>query len=136
MNNENIKEYMKNVSIINKDLSEYYNKETGAKYIIPTPHLIVRVEYMELTETELEQAKFNQSIDKIKYKSKMTTRPRPKYEITKNEADKYTLIDSKVKVYQVWNVVNGLKIKQSFDNKEEALALYNEINKPILELFS
>ena len=135
MNNENITEYMAHVNVINKDLSEYVNEEKGVKYIIPTPHLIVRIEYKELTESELQQAKFGQQIDKnVEYNTKMTTRPRPKYEITKNEADRFTLIESKVKVYEVWNVINGLGINQSFNNKDEALKLYDEVNKPILEL--
>lgn len=135
MNNENITEYMAHVNVINKDLSEYVNEEKGVKYIIPTPHLIVRIEYKELTESELQQAKFGQQIDKnVEYNTKMTTRPRPKYEITKNEADKFTLIESKVKVYEVWNVINGLNVKTSFNNKDEALKLYDEVNKPILEL--
>lgn len=134
MNNESIIEYMNNVKILNKEISEYYNEETGVKKIIPTSYLICGVDYMELTDTELEQAKFNMVIDKdIEFKTKLVKRPKVKYEVTKNEEDKNKLIDSEVKVHCVWNVSNSLKLKKTFNNKEEALKLYDEINKPILE---
>ena len=134
MNNESIIEYMKHVKILSKEISEYYNEETGVRKIIPTSYLICAVDYMELTDTELEQAQFNMIIDKkVPYSTKMVTRPKIKYEITKNEADKNKLVDSKVKVYCVWNVSNSLKLKKSFNNKEEALKLYDEINNSILD---
>lgn len=134
MNNESIIEYMSNITILSKEISEYYNEEAGVRRIVPTSYLLASVDYMELTEQELEQAKFNMVIDKdIEFESKMTTRPKVKYEITKNEADKNKLVDSKVKVYCVWNVSNSLKLKKSFNNKKEALELYNKINQPILD---
>lgn len=134
MNNESIIEYMNNIKILSKEISEYYNEETGVKKIIPTSYLICGVDYMELTDTELEQAKFNMLIDKnVEFKTKMVHRPKVKYEVTKNEEDKNKLIDSEVKVHCVWNVSNSLKLKKTFNNKEEALKLYDEINQPILE---
>ena len=134
MNNESIIEYMNKVNILSKEISEYYNEETGVRKIIPTSYLLAGVDYIELTESELEQAKFNMAVDKdVEFESKMTTRPRVKYEITKNEADKNKLVDTTVKVYCVWNVSNSLKLKKSFNNKEEALELYEKINQPILD---
>ena len=133
MNNESIIEYVSNIKILSKEISEYYNEEAGVRKIIPTSYLLCSVDYMELTEQELEQAKFNMIVDKdVEYKTKMAIRPKIKYEITKNEADKNKLVDSKVKVYCIWNVSNSLKLKKSFNNKEEALKLYEEINAPIL----
>lgn len=133
MNNENIEQYMNKVKVFSKELSEYFNEETGVKKIIPTSYLLCGVDYMELTETELEQARFNQLIDKdIEFKTKMVTRPKIKYEVTRNEADKNKLVDSKVKVYCIWNVSNSLKLKKTFNNKEEALALYDKINHFLL----
>lgn len=135
MNNESIVEYMEHVKVLSKEISEYYNEETGVKKIIPTSYLLASVDYMELADGELEQAKFNMQIDKdVEFKTKMVKRPKLKYEITKNEADKNKLVDSQVKVHQVWNVSNSLKLKKTFNNKEEALELYNKINKPILDL--
>ena len=134
MNNESITEYMEHIKILSKEISEYYNEETGVKKIVPTSYLLAGVDYMELTMEELEKAQFNMVVDKkVPYKSKMVKRPKIKYEITKIEADKNKLIESEVKVYCVWNVSNSLKLKKSFNNKEEALELYNKINEPILK---
>ena len=133
MRDENIKDYMDHLRIINKELAEYVNEETGVKYIIPLANLLCRIEYLEPSESELKTLLFNQGIDKLEYKTKMTKRPVVKSTITKNKADDHTLIDSEIKVYQVWNVSNGLNIRKSFDNKEEAIKLYDEITNKILE---
>lgn len=133
MNNENIKEYMDKVHIINKDLAEYINEETGVKYMIPMPHLLARIEYTEASKNELDKLLFERAIDRLEYNSKMTKRPVVKSTITHDKKDDTTLIDSEIKVYQIWNVTNGLNIKKSFTNKEEAIKLYDEINKKILE---
>lgn len=136
MKQENLSEFMERVKIINKEVSEYYNEETGSKFIIPTSYIWSRVDYLELTNEELKKAIFNQEIDKtdLKFNFIETTRPAPKYETTKNEADKYTIIDAKVKANQVWLVTNGLKYKQTFNNKEEALELLNKINDELKSL--
>lgn len=131
---ENITEYMSKVNIQDKSISEYYDQEKGTKYIIPTTHLLTRVDYLELTESEYTKAKFEQKVDNLEYNTIMVDRPKPKYEVTKKEEDRYTIINSKVKVYQIWNLSNGLGIKQSFTNKDDALKLYDEINKPIIDL--
>lgn len=133
MSNENIKEYMDKVHIINKDLAEYINEETGVKYMIPMPHLLARIEYTEASKNELDKLLFNQAIDRLEYNSKMAKRPVVKSTITHDKKDDTTLVDSEIKVYQIWNVTNGLNIKKSFTNKEEAIKLYDEINKKILE---
>ncbi len=135
MNNESIEEYMSNIKVISKEISEYYNEETGVKKIVPTSYLLCGVDYMELTDEELEKAKFNMLIDKdVEFKTKMVKRPKIKYEVTKIEEDKTKLIESEVKVNQVWNVSNSLKLKRTFNNKEEAIALYDEINKPLIDI--
>ncbi len=132
---ENIETYMEKVNLIDKNLAEFYDEKKGTKYIMPTPHLITRVDYLELTDSELTKAKFEQKVDNLEYKTKIVERPKPKYEVTKKEEDKYTIINSKVKVHEIWNVSNGLGIKQSFDNKQDALDLYIKINTPIIKLF-
>ena len=131
---ENLIEYMEKVNIIDKNISEYEDVEKGVKYILPTPHLLVRVDYLELTDSELKKAKFEEKIDNLEYKTKMVDRPKSKYEVTKKEEDRYTIINSKVKVHEIWNVSNGLGFKKSFDNKKEALKLYEEINTDIKDL--
>lgn len=133
MNTENIKEFMNNIHNINKDLSEYINEETGVKYIVPTPHLLARIEYTEASEKEKEQLLFKSAIDRLDYTTKMAKRPVVKSTITHDKKDDTTLVDSEIKVYQIWNVTNGLGVKQSFTTKEDAIKLYDEINTKILE---
>ena len=133
---ENLTEYMKHITITNKDVSEYVNEENGTRYIVPTGQLLGKLDYLELTEKELEQAKYKLLIDKrIDYKTTMSTRPVLKSDITGKDKDKNTIIDSTVKVYQVWNVSNGLSIKQSFDNKEDAIKLYEEIKEKVIKYY-
>lgn len=135
MNNESIVEYMSYVKLLSKEISEYYNEEKGVRKIIPTSYLLCSLDYMELTEGELEKAKFDMLVEKnVEFDTKMVVRPRIKYEITKNEADKNKLVDSKVKVYCIWNLTNSLRLKKSFNNKKEALELYDKINAPILDM--
>ena len=131
---ENLIEYMEKVKTIDKNISEYEDNKKGVKYILPTPHLLVRVDYLELTDAEFKKAKFEEKIDNLECKTKMVDRPKSKYEVTKKEEDRYTIINSKVKVHEIWNVSNGLGFKKSFDNKEEALKLYEEINTKIKDL--
>ena len=133
MKQENLDEFMKRVKIISKEIAEYENEETGTYFMIPSSYLWARVDYLELTNDELKKAIFNQEVDKtdLKYNFIESTRPAPKYETTKREEDKYTIIDAKVKVNQVWLVSNGLKYKQTFNNKEDALKLANDINNSL-----
>lgn len=133
MKQESLKEFMKRVKIISKEIAEYENEETGSYFMIPSSYLWCRVDYLELTNDEMKKAIFNQEIDKtnLKFNYIETTRPAPKYETTKREEDKYTIIDAKVKANQVWLVSNGLKYKQTFNNKEDALKLANEVNEEL-----
>ena len=133
---ENLTEYMSKVTITNKDISEYKDEDNGTRYIVPTGQLLGKLDYLELTEKELETAKYKLLVDKhIDYKTTMATRPVLKSDITGKEKDKNTIIDSTVKVYQVWNVSNGLNIKQSFDNKEDAIKLYEEIKEKVIKYY-
>lgn len=133
MNKENVEEFTSKIRFINKDLAEYINDETGVKYIVPMPHLLCRIEYTEATESEKEQLLFNSAIDRLEYNWKMTNRPVVKSTITHDKNDDKTIIDSETKVYMIWNVSNGLGLKKSFTDKDEAIKLYDEINKKILE---
>lgn len=133
---ENLTEYMSKVTITNKDISEYKDEDNGTRYIVPTGQLLGKLDYLELTEKELETAKYKLLIDKhIDYKTTMATRPVLKSDITGKDKDKNTIIDSTVKVYQVWNVSNGLNIKQSFDNKEDAIKLYEDIKEKVIKYY-
>lgn len=129
---DNILEFNKKVSIINKDYAMYKDEEKGIMFPLNTVNLLARVDYLELSKEEYEKAKFEMKIDNLEYNIIETTRPVPKNTITKKDSDKYTIVESKVKVRQVWNVSNALGIKKSFTNKEKALELANSLNEETL----
>ena len=135
MKQENLKEFMDHINVLNKDMSEYEDKEKGIKYLVPNSYIFARCDYLELTNEELKKEQFNQTIEKtnLKFNYIDSTRPAPKYEITKREEDKYTIIDAKVKVNQIWLVTNGLKYNKAFNNKEEALEFVDVINNRLKE---
>ena len=136
MKQESLSKFMERVRFINKEIAEYENEETGSYFMIPSSYIWTRVDYLELTNEEMKKAIFNQEIDKtdLEYNEIETTRPAPKYEITKREEDKYVITDAKIKAKQVWLVSNGLKYKETFNNKEDALKLANSINEELKAL--
>ena len=103
-------------------------------FALNTVNCLARVDYMELSKEEYEKSKFEMKIDDLEYNITEITRPQSKYFLTKKEEDKYTIVDAKVKVRQVWNVSNGIGIHKSFTNKEEAMELAKEINVRILDI--
>lgn len=131
---DNILDFNKKVQIINKDYSMYKDEEKGVMFALNTINCLARVDYMELSKEEYDKAKFEMKIDDLEYNIIEITRPQSKYFLTKKESDKYTIVDSKVKVRQVWNVSNGIGIHKSFTNKEEAMELANSINENILNV--
>lgn len=133
---ENLEEFMEHVNVLNKEICEYVDEEKGIKYLIPSSYVWARCDYLELTNDELKKEVFNQNIEKtdLKFNYIETTRPQPKYEITKREEDKYTITDAKVKANQVWLVSNGLKFHKTFNNKEDAIKLVDRINEPLKKL--
>lgn len=136
MVNEDLKSFMDNLTILNKDCSEYFNKEKGTKYMVPNSYIYARCDYLELTNEELKKERFAQNINKEPKEFNVieSTRPVSKYETTKREEDKYTIIDGKVKVNQIWRVSNGMKYIQTFNDKEEALKFLDSINEPLKKL--
>lgn len=132
---ENLEQFMDKITILNKDLSEYYDKEKGVKYLVPNSYIWTRVDYYELTNDELKKAIFEETVDKIDGLNYInSTRRQSKYEITKREEDRWTIVNSKVKVNQLWVVSNGMKYKKTFNNKEDALKLLDKINEPLKKL--
>lgn len=129
---ESLKDYMEKVEIVNKDISIYKNEEKGLMYPLGTASLLARVDYLELTKEELEKAKFEQQIDKKDYAMFDCEKVVPKYEITKNEADKFTLTTKKVKATHIYNVKNQLGIHTTLEDKEEAFKLCEEINSKVV----
>ena len=128
----NLKDFYKNVKVINKDYTMYKDEEKGIVFPLNTVNLLARLDYLELSKEEYNKAKFEKKIDDLEYNIIEVERPQSKYFLTKKEEDKYTIVDSKVKVRQVWNVSNGAGVHESFTNKEEAIKTVESINEEIL----
>lgn len=121
------------IYIINKEFSEYEDKEKGVKFPFNTVNLLTRVDLLELTKEEYQVAKFQQKIEDLDYKIENIKRAVPKNEITKKDEDKFTITEKEIAVRKVWNVSNTLGAFKSFTNKEDALKLSKEINDKIFE---
>ena len=133
MINEKLSDYMTKVTITSKDISEYRDEEKGIMYIVPTGQLCPNLQYLELTEQELKNEKFEMNVDKtLAYQTKKVIRPVLNEKKHKNDPD---IIDKEVEVYQIWNVVNGLNIRQSFNDKEEAIKLYDDIKEKVVKQY-
>lgn len=131
----NLTKFMEHIRIINKEVSEYEDTNKGVYFMVNTAQLLVKVENLELSKEEYNVKRFENVVDELEYDIIEVDRPQSKYAITKKEEDKYTLVNSKVKVRAIWNVSNGIGIHKSFTNKEEALEYAREINKNIIPLF-
>lgn len=130
---KDIVKFMDNIEIINKDFARYVDKEKGIIFSLNTVQLLPRLDYLELDKNQYETNKFEEKIDKLEYNIIEVDKPTSKYSITKKEADKYTIVNQKVKVRQVWNVINALGLHKSFTDKEEALKVYSEIYDKVSE---
>lgn len=135
MKSESLQEFMSKIEIKNKDIAIYKNEEKGIIYPLSLASLLVRVDYLELTKEELEKAKFEQKIEKKDYQMYDCEKVVSKYEITKVEADRFTLTTKKIKATHIWNVSNQLGIYSTFENKEDAFKLCEEINNKVIEFF-
>lgn len=127
---KDLETFMKNVNMVNKDLSTYED-EKGFYYVVGTAQLLCGVEYLELEEPHLKQLVFNQEIDKLNYHKITVKKTKVKSDITHKEKDNTTLIEVDVEVSQVWVVKNQLKISKSFTEKAEALQFAKEVNKEV-----
>lgn len=129
MVNEKLVEYMNKVFIKNKDISEYIDEEKGIMYVIPTGQLFPNLQYLALTEEEFRNQKFEMLIDKdLKYNTKKVIRPVLNKKKKDSDPD---IVDKEVDVYEIWNITNGLNIKQSFNDKEEAINTYKAIRDKV-----
>lgn len=131
----NLTNFMEHIRLMNKDISEYEDEIKGVYFMVNTAQLLVKVENLELSKEEYNVKKFEGVVDDLKYDIIEVNRPQSKYAITKKEEDKYTIVNSKVKVRAIWNVSNGIGIHKSFTNKEDAMEYAREINKNIVPYF-
>ena len=127
--------FMDHIELINKDISLYEDDEKGVLFYCNTIQLLAKVECLELSKEEYQVKKFDGSIDDLDYNIVEINRPTSKYLLTKKDEDKYTIVDNKVAVRQVYNVSNAIGIHKSFVNKDDALNYAKEINEEIKKYF-
>lgn len=122
--------------MLDKQISIYEDEE-GNYTVLPTTALLVNVDYNEFEKDQYNVAVFNGDIPKdFTTEIKNIKKPVPKYDITKNPADKYTITEKEVAVKPVWFIINGAKVKKAFNNKEEALKQAKKINKKVIDKLS
>lgn len=130
---KDLDKFYNSLKILDKTMSIYEDKD-GNYSVLPTSSLLVAVDYNEFEKNQYDVAVFNGDIPKdFKTDIKNIKKPVPKYEITKKEEDRYIITEKEAAVKPVWFVINGLKIKKAFNNKEEALKKAKEINEAIIE---
>jgi hypothetical protein len=115
---------------INKELVKYEDEKGNIIYA-PINALYASCTYLELNKQQYEQMIFQQTITPDDYNVIEIKTQTSKYEITKKEEDRFTLVDTTAKVRQVWVVANQLQFSKCFKTKEEAEALVKEIEKYI-----
>ena len=131
---ENLEQYMSKIKIINDKISEYRDEEKGLVYPVNTVQLTARVDYLELTKEELQKAKFEQRVEDKDYKMFDCDRRVPKSSVTKDKKDQYTITNTKVKATHIYNVTNQVGIHTTFEDKDEAIKLCDEINAKLYEV--
>ena len=128
---ERLVEFTKHVLILNEKYAVYTNSDKGITYPLNTPQLLCRVDKLELDKNELEVAKFRNQIENKEYKMVDIIKHVPKNEITKNDADKFTITDKKTKGVVLYNVTNQIGIHSTFESQEEAFDLCEELNNEV-----
>lgn len=122
--------FIKNLTKINKELVKYQDDKGNIIYA-PINALYASCTYLELNKQQYEQMVFQQQITPDDYNVIEVKTQTSKYEVTKKEEDRFTLVDTTAKVKQVWIVANQLQFSKCFKTKEEAEALVKEIEEYI-----
>lgn len=131
----NLDKFIEHIEILNKDLTLYKDEEKGIMFYLNTISLLLRVESMELDKEQYKIALFEKKIENLDYKEETIKRLVPKYQLTKDEKDKYTLTTKEVIVKKVWNVLNPSGVYKSFTNKKDALQYAEVLNNSIIKYF-
>ena len=126
--------FNENITKVTKEIAKYED-EKGNYTLIPVAQLLCNIEYMELDEPMYKKALFEKIIEKdAEYNKIKTTKVVDKSTITGKKQDQGTLVDNEVEVSQIWVVKNGIGLTKSFDSKDKALELVNELNNKYLEM--
>ena len=133
MIDERLEEFMSHIEVKNDKIAEYKNRDKGMRYPLNTPQLLCRVDKLELDKVELDTAKFKQQIENKDYKTVDIVKLVPKNEITKIEADRFTITEKKTKGSVIYNVSNQIGIHNSYESLEDAFKLCEEINSKVFD---
>lgn len=97
--------------------------------------LLLNCEYIEADEIQMKTLLYNGDIEKgIEFETTTVSRPVSKYEITKKESDKTTIVDRDVKVSKVWVVKNGFKLTKSFNKMADAIEFCKTENDKLFNI--
>lgn len=123
--------FMENITL-DREISVYEDNE-GNLFNVNTIKLLTSVEVLKLPKEEYAKAVFEKRIDDLEYEETTIHVPVPKNTITKNDNDKYTLVDKEMKAKLVYNVSNQIGLHKSYVNKDEALSLAKSTNAKVKE---
>ena len=127
---KDLKKFIDNLQVTSKEDFLLYEDEKGNMYFLPKSQCIVGVEYNEFTDEEMDILRKDNTIPKeMEFNKVKVNKTIPKNKITGKEKDKNTLVEQEVEVNQVWFVKNALKMHTTFNNKEEAKAYFEKVNK-------
>ena len=107
-----------------------YSDEYGNRLPITKMDLEPSVVYQKCKDEEYKQLLFkgvikeDDKFNEIDDKTQVT-----KDTITGKEKDKNIIVDKPIKVKEMWLVSNKMRISKIYNNKEDALRLYDEINE-------
>lgn len=136
MKNEKLEEFMSKIKYVNEKICFY---EGECKYPLTPAHLLVRVDKIEASTektngvSEYDKLLFENKIDKLDYKKTKKQVLTPKNEITGNKKDQFTIVGEEKEAVEIWNVSNQVGIFTSFTNEDDAVKLYEKINKEVIE---
>lgn len=119
-----------------------YNDDKGIYFIVALApkyqhiaQLLLNCEYIEADEPQYKSLLYNGDITKnLVFNEIKVTRPASKYEVTKKEKDRTTIVDKEVVVKQIWIVKNGFKLTKAFNNLEEAIAFVKSENEKLFNI--
>mgnify|MGYP007020100659 CR=1 FL=1 len=117
-----------------KDICRYID-EKGNLIMLPLSQLFLSCEFLELEEPQLKIAIFQGEVDKsLEYEKATILRKKDKFEVTKNEKDKGTIIETEVEVSKIWVVRNGLKLAKSYNKMDEAISYVKDYNDNLMKI--
>ena len=127
---KNIEEFMKCITYIDPATVLYEDNE-GNMVELPSENIKCGCSYLELDKEQYNKMLFEGTIDKQDYNVITIERPTSKYNRTHKEEDRFTIEDTKVKVRQVWLVMNPYKSFKCFTERDKAVEFAKQLNDDV-----